>query len=220
MRHVIANRAALHWIGHREDMRLDLKTWLGVVAGLGLAFQIGHFAEHAVQFGVWFGGAHDWVAATFCGRGTPYMSRPVTEAVTLAGTYLFPDAAPPRQMMLAMELLHLVGNAVFLATIGAVCALTRSKWSRYAFYIEAAHLCEHLSLTLTAFYVGVPIGVSTLFGRARALLGSDGAVGWRVSWHFFMNLLPMPLTMVALMMSWPDLTGTRLPASPRRHAAS
>ena len=31
----------------------QLGTVLAVVAMLGVAFQIGHFAEHAVQFGMW-----------------------------------------------------------------------------------------------------------------------------------------------------------------------
>jgi len=56
-----------------------------------------------------------------------------------------------------------------------------------------------VSLTLSAYYVGTPIGVSTLFGHAPGLWGKESAAGWRVSWHFAMNLLPMPLVMVATM---------------------
>jgi hypothetical protein len=130
------------------------------------------------------------------------MSTPVTDAVAFLGGYLFPEANRARQMMMGMELLHLVGNGIFLATIGVVYFLIPSKWVRYALYIEGVHLCEHLSLTLTAYYLGTPIGLSTAFGRARSLWGADAAVGWRVSWHFFMNLFPMPFVMMGIMQYW------------------
>jgi hypothetical protein len=182
------------------DLRLEqLKIFSIIVVGLGLAFQVGHFAEHAVQFAVWLLGTSQWVASNFCGRGVPYMSEPVTRAVSAAGAYLFPSADVARQMMMGMETLHLVGNSVFLATIAGVFYFIPTKLVRYAFYIETAHLCEHVALTLSAYYVGTPIGVSTLFGQAPALWGTELAVGWRVSWHFAMNLLPMPLVMIAIM---------------------
>src|SRR5689334_141202 len=88
-----------------------------IMLGLGLAFQVGHFTEHAVQFGVWVAGNLSWVDANFCGRNVPYMSPLVTEFVRLLGFYLFPTASSARQMMVAMELLHLIGNIIFLSTI-------------------------------------------------------------------------------------------------------
>jgi hypothetical protein len=186
------------------DPRLEqLKILSIMLVGLGLAFQVGHFIEHAVQFAVWLFGTSQWVAANFCGRNVPYMSGPVTKVVTAAGAYLFPTADVARQMMLGSEILHLIGNAVFLTTIAGVFYFIPTKLVRYAFYIEAAHLCEHVSLTLSAYYVGTPIGVSTLFGRAPVLWGKELAVGWRVSWHFAMNLLPMPLVMIAIMRHLP-----------------
>jgi hypothetical protein len=177
----------------------QLRVFSVTIVGLGLAFQVGHFIEHAVQFAVWLFGTSQWVAANFCGRNIPYMSGPVTNAVSVAGAYLFPNSDIARQMMMGTEILHLVGNFAFLATIAGVFYLIPTKLVRYAFYIEAAHLCEHFSLTFSAYYAGTPMGVSTLFGQAPALLGKEAAVGWRVSWHFAMNLLPMPLVMVAIM---------------------
>jgi hypothetical protein len=72
---------------------------------------------------------------------------------------------------------------------------------RWAFCIEGLHLCEHVLLTVTAIFVGKPIGVSTLFGYAPDL-GREFAVGYRVSWHFALNLLPMPFCMIALLDKW------------------
>jgi hypothetical protein len=188
-------------IGFRRtfEQRPALINTLAMCVGLGLAFQVGHFIEHAVQFGVWIGGQFQWVAAAFCGRDTPYMSPPLTAMVRFVGRTLFPDANEARQMMLGMELLHLMGNAAFVMTITGAYYLMPNKWIRWALYIEGGHLCEHLALTLTAYYVGKPIGISTLFGQAPYYFGRNGAVGYRVAWHFAMNLLPMPFVMVGMM---------------------
>lgn len=172
---------------------------LAVCVGLGLAFQVGHFIEHAVQFFVWIGGQFDWVIATFCGRDVPYMSPPVTGMVRHFGAFLSPAADAPRQMLLGMEVLHLIGNSLFLITIAGAYYLMPSKWIRWAFYIEGFHLLEHLALTVTALYVGKPIGISTLFGMSPYYFGKSGAVGYRVTWHFAMNLLPMPFVMIGMM---------------------
>ncbi len=180
----------------RSHMLLNV---LAVCVGLGLAFQVGHFIEHAVQFAVWIGGQFQWVATAFCGRDMPYMSPPLTAMVRFAGATVSPQADAPRQMMLGMEVLHLIGNGLFLATIAGVHYLMPSKWVRWALYIEGGHLCEHLALTLTAYYVGKPIGISTLFGQAPYYFGKNGAVGYRVAWHFAMNLLPMPFVMIGMM---------------------
>src|SRR5882672_3891426 len=72
---------------------LNLATVLAAVAGVGLAFQVGHFAEHAVQFAVWILGD----LSNICGRDTPWMSPWVTEIVRHAGTIMFPAADASRQ---------------------------------------------------------------------------------------------------------------------------
>jgi len=105
-------------------------------------------------------------------------------------------------MMMGMEILHLIGNSIFLASIAGVFYFIPTRLVRYAFYIEGAHLCEHISLTLSAYYLGKPVGLSTLFGQASLWWGNELAVGWRVSFHFIMNLLPMPFVMIALMERW------------------
>lgn len=183
---------------------LDRRTAsvLVICVGLGLLFQIGHFVEHGVQFVVWLSGKYEWVASNFCGRDTPFMSPPAIEMVRLMGLYLYPEADVARQMMMGMEILHLIGNFIFLVTIAGVYYFIPTTPVRYAFYIEGAHLCEHILLTLSAHYLGTPIGLSTVFGQSSLLWGNELAVGWRVSFHFFMNLLPMPFVMVALMHYW------------------
>jgi hypothetical protein len=104
----------------------------------------------------------------------------------------------PRQMMLGMEILHLLGNGIFLTALACLYACVPSKWVRWAIYIETFHLYEHISLTATAYFIGKPIGMSTLFGAAY-LGPREFTVGCRVSWHFAMNLLPMPFAMIGLM---------------------
>ncbi|MBR1147541.1 DUF6008 family protein [Bradyrhizobium sp. AUGA SZCCT0431] len=176
------------------DPMLDLATMLAAVAGIGLAFQVGHFAEHAIQFAVWILGDYSNV----CGRDTPWMSPWVTEIVRQAGTIMFPAADARRQMMMGMEVLHLIGNSIFLISLGCFYYCLRSKWVRWALYVEGFHLYEHLMLTLTAYFVGKPIGLSTLFGGADIVGSREFAVGYRVAWHFAMNLLPMPFAMIGL----------------------
>lgn len=174
---------------------LNLANVLAAVAGMGLAFQIGHVAEHAVQFGVWILGD----LSNICGRDTPWMSSWVAEAVRQAGAMMFSEADATRQMMMGMEVLHLIGNSIFLISLGSLYYCVRSKWIRWALFIECFHLCEHLMLTLSAYAVGKPAGLSTLFGGAGIVGSREFAVGYRVTWHFAMNLLPMPFAMIGLM---------------------
>jgi hypothetical protein len=169
---------------------------VGTVAALGLLFQIGHFAEHAFQFAVWILGD----LSNICGRDTPWMSAWATELVRQIGL-LFPTADPARRMMLGMEVLHLIGNSIFLSSLACLYYCVRSKWVRWAFYIEVFHLYEHIILTSTAYFVGKPIGMSTLFGGVN-LIDREFAVGYRVTWHFAMNLLPMPFAMTGLTEHW------------------
>ncbi len=169
---------------------------LTVIATLALAFQVGHFFEHFAQFAIWVLGD----LSEICGRNTPWMSAWATDMVDSLGAFFAPSAPRARQSMLGLETLHTVGNSIFLVGIGSCYLLTKNKYVRYAFIIEGLHLCEHIMLTGSAFYVGRPIGLSTLFGEAINLLPSkEWVVGYRVSWHFVMNLFPMPLVMLGIM---------------------
>jgi len=189
---------------------LDLTMVLWTTAILGLLFQVGHFFEHAFQFVVWCLGD----LSEICGRNTPWVSNWAAELIRQIGTMVAPAGSDqPRLMMLGLEVLHLIGNSIFLGTLGILYFLTRNKWVRWGLYIEAFHLYEHIMLTATAFFIGKPIGLSTLFGGVG--LGSrEFAVGTRVSWHFVMNLLPMPFAMMGLMEYWEERKEARASARP------
>jgi hypothetical protein len=171
---------------------------IGSLAAFGLVFQVGHFFEHAVQFAVWLLGD----VSNICGRDTPWMSPWVMELVRRFGDSLFPTADAARRIMLGMEVLHLIGNGIFLGSLACLYYCIRSKWVGWALIIETFHLYEHIMLTATAYFVGKPIGLSTLFGGASIIGSREFAVGYRVAWHFVMNLLPMPLAMAGLMTYW------------------
>jgi len=144
-----------------------------------------------------------------CGRNTPWVSAWAGELIDQVGLLVAPGTDAARRGMLGLEVLHLIGNSIFLLTLGLLYYLTRNRWVRWGLYIEGFHLYEHIMLTSTAFFVGKPIGLSTLFG-AVGLGSKEFAVGTRVTWHFFMNLLPMPFAMMGLMEYWDEHRPARL----------
>ena len=155
---------------------------------VGLIFQIGHFLEHTVQMSVF----------VFGDRSVPYMSPVATLLTHAIGGLVVPGATMARQMAVGMEILHLIGNLIFLATIAGLCALVKSKALRTALWIETFHLYEHVMLTSTVLFLGKAVGLSTLFGGAD-LVGHEFAVGFRVTWHFVMNAVPTIFVMSGLM---------------------
>jgi hypothetical protein len=176
----------------RDRLNLQLILWTAAVSGL--LFQVGHLYEHAFQFVVWLLGD----LSEICSRDTPWVSPWIRNLVDRIGLLVAPGGDAARRWMLGLEVLHLIGNGIFFATLGLLYYLTRNRWVRWGLYIEAFHLYEHIMLTYTVFYVGKPIGLSTLFGEVE--LGSkEFAVGFRVTWHFVMNLLPMPFAIIGLM---------------------
>jgi hypothetical protein len=169
-----------------------LILWTIIVSGL--LFQVGHFFEHAFQWVVWLLGD----LSEICGRDTPWVSASVADLIDRVGVLVAPEADHARRFMLGMEVLHLIANGIFLTTLGLLYYATGNRWVKWGLYIETFHLYEHIMLTATAFFIGKPIGLSTLFG-GTGLGSKDFAVGVRVTWHFFMNLLPMPFAMIGLM---------------------
>jgi hypothetical protein len=182
-----------------REIPMQYALVFAVIATLALAFQIGHFFEHFAQFVIWLLGD----LSAICGRDTPWVSGWAVPMIDAIGAFVAPAAPQARKTMLGLEVLHLIGNSIFLVGIAASYILTRHKLVWWAFVIEGLHLCEHILLTGSVFAFGKPMGVSTLFGQALSVLPSkEWAVGYRVSWHFVMNLFPMPLVMAGLMESW------------------
>jgi hypothetical protein len=175
---------------HRGEREMTTLALLFLpIAIAGSLFQVGHFVEHATQFGMW----------VFVDHTRPYMS-PIANWLCslLDRTAICSDAK--QQAVVSVEMLHLIGNSIFLMTIAAWSVIAPdNRWVRWALYVEAFHLCEHLMLTTSAIWLGHPIGMSTLFGYASDVLPHDLAVGYRVSWHFFLNLIPSALLMMAMM---------------------
>src|SRR6188472_469774 len=140
-----------------------LPSWtllLWTTAILGLLFQVGHFFEHAFQLVVWVLGDFSQI----CGRNRPWISALAGGLVDRIGLWMAPGMDASRRFMLGLEVLHLIGNSTFLFTLCLLYYLIRNKRVRWAIYIEAFHLYEHIMLTSTAFFIGKPIGLSTLFG--------------------------------------------------------
>lgn len=178
--------------------QFNMSLAIGVATVFALLFQIGHFAEHAFQFIVWMLGD----LSSICGRDTPWMSTWATALVEQIGARLFPGADDGRRMMMGMEILHLFGNSIFLCGLAGLYHFVRSKWVRWSIYIETFHLYEHIMLATSAYFIGKPIGMSTLFGGSSSVFDRELAVGFRVTWHFAMNFLPMPFAMMGLMEAW------------------
>ncbi len=156
-----------------------------ITVALGITFQIGHFVEHAVQFGMWL----------FSNKSVAWMSPWAMWLVHQIGHITVPQATHARQMAVGMELLHLIGNSIFLATLGGMYTISPRRCIRWALYVEGFHLCEHIMLTLSILLLGKAMGLSTLFGYSSMLWGPEGAVGYRVFWHFALNLVPSVMVM-------------------------
>lgn len=94
---------------------------------------------------------------------------------------------------LGTELLHLIGNLIFLGGLGALtvtccaagCAFRCLRSLKTALYVQGLHVVEHVALTSTVVLTGQAIGVSTFFGR----LGGPVMTSWRVWFHFLANLV-------------------------------
>jgi hypothetical protein len=137
--------------GRRPDTSLLLAVAVAVaVAGLG--FQAIHTVEHLLQLGYWLlhPTSHAWL--------TPWAAaaRDALAALT--------DQHP----MTGMELLHLLGNGIFLVGLCAtLAAVGRDRAPRalvVVTWLQAAHVAEHLALTATMTLTGDAIGVTTAFG--------------------------------------------------------
>lgn len=175
---VVLAAAALQPVEQRRRAVLRVATG-------AFAFQTFHLAEHVLQLGYW----------------VLHPSRP---------PWITPWAVPARDVLAAAadgrtatgtELLHLVGNAVFLAGIVALAAVSAGyrgrprRWLRTALVVQGLHVAEHLALTVTWLARGRADGLSTLFGLLPAGTAATGAV--RVWFHFTVNLVATAAALAA-----------------------
>jgi len=165
------------------------QVWRGAqaVVLVGVVGQIGHLAEHVAQVGHWVAdpNAPGWM--------TPWGSG-------LARGFGRLETARPA---LGMEILHLVGNMIFLAGPVGVMVLTcrapglrARRWARMGVLVQGLHGLEHLALTLSVWF-GAPraIGFSTWFG---AMHPGPGLWTYRVWWHFLANVVGSAVFAAAL----------------------
>jgi hypothetical protein len=122
-----------------------------------------HLAEHVAQLAYWFAHPSDapWM--------TPWAI--ATRDLLVVGG----------RIVTGVELLHLIGNALFFGALVALTWLARAHMipvGRYphlskALSAQGVLVAEHALLTLTVFVIGTPLGVSTLFGFATGGWGSS-----------------------------------------------
>lgn len=166
------------------------KQWLvASVVGV-LIFQIVHSSEHVAQVVYWL----------FNPTAGPWMS---TWAMGLTMSL---GSVSGGGIPLGMELLHLIGNGIFLAGLLLAARLPERfhndesrRWLRIATFVQVAHVAEHVLLTTSVAFGGSALGASTLFGLLTP--GTPAAVGYRVLFHLAINLVATYFAMRALLAS-------------------
>ena len=171
------------------------RVWRGAatLVLIGVVGQIGHFQEHVAQVGYWV--AHPNSPAWM----TPW-------ANGLASGYGAVDTSKPP---LGMEILHFVGNMIFLAGMVGILVITNRarhvrarKWGRMGVWMQGLHGLEHLALMLTVWLgASKAIGLSTFFGQLDA---GSGLVTYRVWWHFLANVAGTAVFATAVWFLWRD----------------
>lgn len=192
---------------HRRPVRpWMLRTATGVVV-LGAIGQFGHMLEHVAQAGYWVMRPYEpaWM--------TPWGS----------GLAIGFGVTDPTKPSLGMEILHFVGNMLFLAGIVGVMQLTRRvtyrstarRCARMGVWMQGIHGVEHLVLMLSV-WLGAPaaIGLSTWFGLIEPGVALSTH---RIWWHFLANVLGTAIFSLALYHLWrerPRIAAAHRPSSP------
>lgn len=169
-------------------------VWGLFTAAMGAAaFQVLHALEHVLQFGYWVGHPSEppWM--------TPW---------AMVGMHAFADLGDPSPLALGTELLHLVGNSIFLVGVLTLALLVRilapgsraARTTRLTLYLQGFHVLEHVALTLSFVWVGKAMGLSTFCG-----LVDPGPLLWtyRVWWHFLINAVATIMLVRAIVRLWP-----------------
>ncbi|MEO6500642.1 MAG: DUF6008 family protein [Jatrophihabitantaceae bacterium] len=163
------------------------------VIGIGLVGQVGHMQEHVAQAAYWI--AHP--------NTKPWMT---PWGDSLARGYGQIDASKPS---LGMEILHLVGNFIFLAGLAGVVLITARvrksrarRWGKMGVWMQGIHGLEHVALTLSiALGAKRAVGLSTWFG---ALPVGPGLWTYRIWWHGLANLVGSMVFAIAVYHLWQE----------------
>lgn len=145
------------------------------VAVAALIFQTVHLIEHMAQLSYW------WMNPSAAPWLTPW---------AVAGRDLLAVDGTPGG---GNEILHLLGNVIFLGGILALGALASRSgrkpkeipYLRKATTLQGVHVAEHILLTVSYLAFGSAIGFSTIFGTAEGVFGSS----LRIWAHFLLNLI-------------------------------
>lgn len=166
-----------YWYNYQMSKLMKISFWLGIITILGLLFQAGHFIEHITQFGVWLFGP----------KNAMYMTPWATSLVDWIGTFFDTTRTIGQSRLIGVEILHLVGNSIFLIAICSYYYFNKTKHVRKAFWWQVFHVFEHILLTTSIFVFGKSLGFSSLFGLNTSILFS---IGFRIIFHFVINLIP------------------------------
>jgi hypothetical protein len=186
------------FLANRGRARPWVFNGAAAVIGIGIVGQIGHLQEHVAQAGYWV--LHPNAKAWMTPWGT-----------ALANGYGQIDKSKPT---LGMEILHLVGNFIFLAGITGVVLITSRarrttarKWGKMGTWMQGIHGLEHISLTLSvALGAKKAIGLSTWFGLLDA---GAGATTYRIWWHAIANLIGSYIFAMAVYHLWQERAEVR-----------
>ncbi len=191
--------AAAMWLavgGLKVANRGHARRWVYgatvVVIVVGVVGQIGHLTEHVAQVGYWLGHPN-----------APAWMTPWGTGLALGFGHLAATTKPT----LGMEILHFIGNLIFLAGMAAVMVITSRnrrtrtrKWAKMGVWMQGIHGLEHLSLMLSV-WLGAKqaIGLSTWFGL---LAPGPGLTTYRVWWHFIANVIGSIIFAITLYHLW------------------
>ena len=163
------------WIHRSRRAPIDgARRLLRDIAVAALIIQMAHLIEHMAQLTYWSMNPSEapWL--------TPW---------AVAGRDLLAVDGTPAG---GNEILHLLGNVIFLGGILALGALVwrsgrKAKEVPYlsqAIILQGIHVAEHILLTVSYLAFGSVIGFSTIFGTAQGVFGSS----LRIWAHFLLNL--------------------------------
>ena len=180
-------------VANRRKVRPWVFQGAAGVIGIGVVGQIGDLQEHVAQAAYWI--AHP--------NSKPWMT---PWGTSLARGYGQIDASKPS---LGMEILHLVGNFIFLAGIVGVVLITARarqtparKWGKMGAWMQGIHGVEHAVLTLSvALGASRAIGLSTWFGASP---NGPGLWTYRLWWHAVANLVGSVIFAVAVYHLWQE----------------